>query len=163
MKTYHKTSGKTDWETPQYFFDQINNLFGPFDIDVCASKDNAKCPIYFSIDDDALTIPWQGNRCFCNPPYGSQLSKWVRKAYAESLSGACVVMVLPARTDTSWFHRYCSKSQCFFIKGRLSFSNSSGRSPFPTMVCVFGTFNRFGNRLASFLTPSDWLPANFSV
>lgn len=76
-------SSKTDlWATPQDFFDSLNAEFN-FDVDVCASPENAKCKTYFTKDQDGLSQPWTGV-CWCNPPYGREIGKWVEKAYTSS-------------------------------------------------------------------------------
>lgn len=98
-------SSKTDmWETPQDLFDKLNKEYN-FECDVCAVPENAKCEFYYTPDVDGLKQEWTGV-CWCNPPYGKQIGKWVEKAYAASTRGATVVMLLPSRTDTKWFHDY---------------------------------------------------------
>ncbi len=130
-------SSKSDmWETPQEFFDKINEEFH-FSCDVCAIPENAKCEKFFSPEIDGLKQEWTGV-FWCNPPYGKQISKWVQKAYIASCFGATVVMLLPARTDTKWFHEYIyNKAEIRFIKGRLKFGNSKTAAPFPSMVAIF--------------------------
>ena len=77
-------------------------------------------------------------RVWCNPPYGREIGKWVEKAYNESLKGAMVVMLLPARTDTKWFHDYIyGKAEIRFVRGRLKFGDSKNSAPFPSMVVIF--------------------------
>lgn len=127
-------SSKTDlWETPQALFDELNREFG-FQTDVCALPENAKCDEFYTQEQDGLSQQWTGV-CWCNPPYGRQVGKWVKKA-AES--DATVVMLLPARTDTKWFHDYIlPKAEIRFIKGRLKFGGSKNSAPFPSMVCIF--------------------------
>jgi len=133
-------SSSTDlWATPQDFFDRLNAEFD-FDIDVCASPDNAKCDTYFTKEQDGLSQSWGGGEtCWCNPPYGREVGKWVQKAYISSKNeGSTVVMLLPARTDTKWFHEYIyNQSEIRFIKGRLKFGGSANSAPFPSMVVVF--------------------------
>lgn len=86
MNTDVMFSSKTDmWATPQYFFDELNNEFG-FEIDVCATDENAKCGTYYTKEQDGLSMPWSGT-CWCNPPYGREIGKWVAKAYAASQEG----------------------------------------------------------------------------
>lgn len=130
-------SSKTDlWETPQDFFNCLNDEFH-FDIDVCALPENAKCQKYYTPEIDGLSQPWTGV-CWCNPPYGREVGKWVRKALLSSAVGATVVMLLPARTDTRWFHDYIyGRAEVRFIRGRLKFGGSSNSAPFPSMVVVF--------------------------
>lgn len=131
-------SSKTDlWETPQDFFDRLNDEFH-FNVDVCATPDNAKCGTYFTKENDGLSQSWGGYTCWCNPPYGREIGKWVQKAYLSSRDGSTVVMLLPARTDTKWFHEYIyNQAEIRFIKGRLKFGNSKNSAPFPSMVVVF--------------------------
>lgn len=128
-------SSKTDlWGTPQDLFDELDAEFH-FDLDVCALPDNAKCKRYYTPEMDGLSQKWGGGCCWCNPPYGRQIGKWVRKA-AES--GITVVMLLPARTDTKWFHDYIlGKAEIRFLKGRLKFGGCNNSAPFPSMVVVF--------------------------
>jgi phage N-6-adenine-methyltransferase len=127
-------SSKTDlWSTPQEFFNILNEEF-KFTIDVCATKDNAKCSFYYTKEDDSLSKDWEGI-CWMNPPYGREISSWIKKA---SESKALVVCLLPARTDTSWFHTYIyNKAEIRFIKGRLKFGDSKNSAPFPSMIVVF--------------------------
>lgn len=127
-------SSKTDiWETPQDFFDKLNEEFR-FQTDVCASPENAKCKRFYTPEQDGLAQEWSGS-CWCNPPYGRQIGKWVRKA---SESKAITVMLIPARTDTAWFHDYIyGKAEVRFVRGRLRFSGAKANAPFPCMVVVF--------------------------
>ena len=130
-------SSKTDmWETPQELFDELDKEFH-FDLDVCAIPENAKCKRYYTPEQDGLSQPWDGT-CWCNPPYGRDIGKWVRRALFASVGGATVVMLLPARTDTKWFHDYIYKrAEIRFVKGRLNFRNSKNNAPFPSMVVIF--------------------------
>ncbi len=125
------------WATPQDFFDNLNAEFD-FDIDVCATPENAKCNKFFTEEQDGLSQSW-GGTCWCNPPYGREIGKWVSKAYASCKDdGVTVVMLLPARTDTKWFHEYIyHKAEIRFIKGRLKFGGATNSAPFPSMVVVF--------------------------
>ena len=127
-------SSKTDlWETPQDFFDKLNEEFR-FQTDVCASPENAKCKRFYTPEQDGLAQEWSG-ACWCNPPYGRQIGKWVRKA---SESKATTVMLIPARTDTAWFHDYIyGKAEVRFVRGRLKFGQAKNSAPFPSMVVVF--------------------------
>lgn len=111
-------SSKTDkWETPQDFFDELNREFG-FSLDVCALPENAKTTRYYTPEQDGLAQPWEGV-VWCNPPYGRQIGKWVERAVLAAKSGVVVVMLLPARTDTKWFHEYIyGKAEIRFVRGR---------------------------------------------
>jgi site-specific DNA-methyltransferase (adenine-specific) len=132
-------SSTTDlWATPQDFFDKLNDEFH-FDLDPCATPDNAKCPIFFTKEEDGLSKDWAGYRVFCNPPYGRAIAAWVKKCYEESQKpDTLVVMLIPARTDTSYFHDYIyHKAELRFIRGRLKFGGSQQGAPFPSMVVIF--------------------------
>ncbi|TCJ98218.1 UNVERIFIED_ORG: phage N-6-adenine-methyltransferase [Anoxybacillus amylolyticus] len=131
-------SSKTDmWETPQFLFDRLNQEFS-FDVDVCAVPDNAKCERFFTPEENGLMQKWEGT-CWMNPPYGREIGKWVRKAYESSRQkGVTVVCLLPARTDTKWWHEYCMKGEIRFIKGRLTFGNGKYPAPFPSAIVIFG-------------------------
>lgn len=131
------TSNTAEWATPQAFFDELNKEFD-FTLDPCATPQNAKCARYFTKEIDGLSQSWSGEKVFCNPPYGRDISKWVAKAYTETLSGAkIVVMLIPARTDTAYFHDYIyKKHEVRFIRGRLHFNESKNAAPFPSMVVV---------------------------
>ena len=121
------------WETPKELFEKLNKEFN-FDVDVCATKENAKCKKFYTPEENGLQQDWTGT-CWMNPPYGKEISKWVKKAYE---SKATVVCLLPARTDTRWFHEYIyKKSEIRFIKGRIKFSNSKNYAPFPSMIVIF--------------------------
>lgn len=127
-------SSNTDlWSTPQDFFDKLNLEFN-FTIDVCATSENAKCKKFYSIEDDGLAQEWQGV-CWMNPPYGREIKHWIKKAYE---SNATVVCLIPARTDTAWWHDYVMKADDIrFIRGRLKFGNSKNSAPFPSAVIIF--------------------------
>lgn len=129
-------SSKTDlWETPQDFFDRYNAIYG-FTLDVCALPDNAKCNTYFTPEQDGLSQEWVGV-CWMNPPYGRTIAKWVQKAFESAKHGATVVCLLPARTDTRWWHDYCQHGDVTFVRGRLKFGGHKNSAPFPSAVVVF--------------------------
>jgi len=129
------TSNTPEWETPQDLFDELNKEFN-FTLDVCATKKNAKCKKYYTKDDNGLDKDWDGV-IWCNPPYGREISAWVEKAYVSLCK---TVMLIPARTDTKYFHNYIynkPNTEIRFIKGRLKFSNSKNSAPFPSMLVIF--------------------------
>lgn len=128
-------SSKTDlWATPQDLFNKYNEKYH-FETDVCALPENAKCEKFFTPEMDGLKQEWSGV-CWCNPPYGRNIGKWVEKACK---SYAIVVMLLPARTDTKWFHDYCLQyGKIEFLRGRLKFGGCKNPAPFPSMIVVFG-------------------------
>jgi len=144
MNKVHYSSKKQDWGTPQALFDQLNKKYGPFDLDVCADRFNSKCTNLISEETDCLRVPWL--RCgvrkvWMNPPYGRGIGKFIKRAYEQSQEGLLVVCLLPARTDTKWFHDYCTKGKIEFLKGRLKFGGAKNSAPFPSMVVVFGGGN----------------------
>lgn len=131
------SSNSEEWATPQAFYDELNKEFG-FTLDPCATPENAKCTRYFTKETDGLSQSWQGEIVFCNPPYGHDIAKWVDKAHTEVVMGnTTVVMLIPARTDTKYFHDYIyHKYEIRFIRGRLHFNESKTGTPFPSMVVV---------------------------
>lgn len=131
-------SSKTpEWATPQGLFDELNAEFH-FNLDPCSTHENAKCEKHYTKEDDGFSKSWGGQRVFCNPPYGRELPKWVKKCYDESKNGALVVMLIPSRTDTTWFHEYIyHKAEIRFIKGRLKFGNATNSAPFPSMIVIY--------------------------
>ena len=131
----HFSSATDMWATPQDFFNKYNAIYN-FEIDVCAITDNAKCKKYFSPEDNGLMQEWRGV-CWMNPPYGRGIGEWMRKAYESSKQGAIVVCLVPARTDTAWWHDYAMKGNIEFIRGRLKFGGSKNSAPFPSAVVVF--------------------------
>jgi phage N-6-adenine-methyltransferase len=130
-------SSATDlWSTPQEYFDSVSKEF-QFTLDVCALPENTKCQKFFSPEDDGLLQQWEGV-CWMNPPYGRVIGKWVKKAYESAKAGAVVVGLLPARTDTKWFHDYIyGKSEIRFIRGRLKFGSCVNSAPFPSMLVIW--------------------------
>jgi site-specific DNA-methyltransferase (adenine-specific) len=131
-------SSRTDeWPTPQSFFDDLNAEFD-FTLDPCASPENAKCPTYFTKDDDGLKQEWGSHRVFCNPPYGKTMREWASKCYEASRAGALVVLLAHSRTDTRWFHdSVYGKAEIRFVRGRLKFGDGIQSAPFPSMVAIF--------------------------
>lgn len=133
------SSNSVEWSTPQDFFDELNKEFN-FTLDPCATKENTKCPKFYNKEQDGLKQNWDKEIVFCNPPYGSEIKNWVKKA---SEAVGVVVMLIPARTDTRYFHEYIYKKpnvEIRFIKGRLNFNGlqkGSGSAPFPSMIVIF--------------------------
>lgn len=134
IKVYHR-SQSTEWATPQDFFDALNAEFG-FTLDVAAQPTNAKCARYFTPEVDGLTQPWTGV-CWMNPPYGRTIEPWMKKAYESALQGATVVSLVPARTDTRWWHRYTVHGELRYVQGRLHFGGAANAAPFPSVVVIF--------------------------
>ncbi len=135
----HFSSTTDEWATPQILFDELDRIFGGFTLDPCATRENAKCARFFTRDNDGLSQPW-GGKVFMNPPYGRTIGKWVAKAWQESLEGALVVCLLPARVDTRWWHDYARKGHVHFLRGRLKFGAARNSAPFPSAIVTFGKF-----------------------
>lgn len=137
-----------EWATPEALFDELDKEFA-FDLDPCSSRDNHKCAVYFTRRENGLAQPWlhpgahrRRGRVFMNPPYGRTIGRWVKKAYDEVICGNAelVVCLLPARTDTKWFHDYCLKAgpdNIRFIRGRLKFGDAKNAAPFPSAIVIF--------------------------
>lgn len=134
-------SASKDWETPPELFDILDKEFH-FTIDIAADEQNAKVNIFYSKQQDALTKPWTGI-CWLNPPYGRDLKKWIKKAYVESRkTGTIIVMLIPSRTNTVWWHTYCMRaSEIRFIKGRPKFVGAKDGLPQPLAIVVFKETN----------------------
>lgn len=136
------SSRKTDWETPQDFFEKLNKKF-KFDLDAAANDENHKTEKYFTEKNSALDNEWQGN-VFVNPPYGRKIGEFVKKAYEEYVrdNDRFIVMLIPARTDTRYWHSYIQgKATVKFIKGRLKFENNGvpkDAAPFPSALVIYG-------------------------
>ena len=142
MNTTVFFSSKTDkWATPQYLFDELDEEFG-FTLDACADQSNHKCARYYTEADNGLAQDWGGEVVFCNPPYGRNIGEWVKKCSEEARKPKTVVVALiPARTDTRYFHEFVYKQpdvEVRFLRGRIKFGESKKGAPFPSMVVVFG-------------------------
>jgi len=128
-------SVRSDWETPDWLFQRLDDEFH-FDCDVAADADNAKVIKYINHETDALSVRWSG-RCWLNPPYGEGLGKWAKKAWQEACGGALVVMLIPARTNTTWWHDYCMKAkEIRFLRGRPKFGNAKHGLPQPLAIVI---------------------------
>ena len=132
----HFSSESVEWSTPDDFFKKLDQEFN-FTLDPCATVQNKKCKKFFTKEEDGLKQDWSKEIVFMNPPYGRVIKYWIKKAYEESLKGAVVVCLVPARTDTSYWHDYCMKGTIRFIRGRLKFSEKNS-APFPSAVVIFG-------------------------
>jgi len=151
-----KTGGKDHFETPKAFYKKLDSIY-QFTLDPASSQENHKCERYFTMDDDGLAQNWEGHTVFVNPPY-SQNKRWIEKCYLEGQKeNTKVVTLIPARTETKFWHEYCMRAkEIFFIKGRLYFELDGKRvqiperkngvltgrmvetaAPFPSAVVVF--------------------------
>ena len=135
------SSDSSEWETPQELFEELDQEFH-FTLDPCSTDDNAKCKKHYTINEDGLMQDWTDEVVFCNPPYGRKIAAWVAKSYMEA-EHATVVLLIPARTDTSYFHRfiYHEADEIRFIRGRLTFTQGKRKTkynaPFPSMVVIY--------------------------
>jgi site-specific DNA-methyltransferase (adenine-specific) len=139
------SSANDNWATPQSVFEPLNAEFA-FTLDPCCHVHTAKCAKYFTAKDDGLRMSWHGEKVFMNPPYGKSISLWMKKAYEEAQAGATVVCLVPARTDTKWWHEYSMKSnEIRFCKGRIRFIAANDNevlgeketATFPSAVVIF--------------------------
>lgn len=142
------SSKKSDWGTPKGLFNQLNAEFN-FVLDAAATTKTAKCRLYYTPETDGLKSSWKvaGGAVFCNPPYGREIGKWVQKAYEEAQAGTPIVLLIPARTDTSYFHDYIyGKAEIRFIRGRLRFTDDNGSAkfpaPFPSMIVIYNPIKK---------------------
>lgn len=139
------STGTITWSTPQDLFNKLNDEYG-FTLDTCADTSNYKVKNYFNQKQNGLAQSWQDNVCWCNPPYGKTIADWIDKARTECSPNCRIVMLLPARTDTRWFHDYIYNNlDCTieFIKGRLKFSGHKNSAPFPSMLVEFSKKVKF--------------------
>ena len=133
----HFSSKSNEWSTPQYFFDELNTRYN-FTCDLAATAENTKCDLFLS---DSLVADWNKipGWLWLNPPYGRELGAWVEKAYRENTLGAKIVMLIPARTDTKYWHEYIfNKAEVVFLKGRLKFGDRENSAPFPSALIIYG-------------------------
>lgn len=144
----HFSSRKDDWETPADLYSVIESEFQP-QLDVCAWDWNAKCPVWLTPFDDALSLNWQhvffaagigsaGMTAWMNPPYGRSIGKWTQAAHQAAGQGVTTVALLPARTDTAWWWGYCRTAEVRFLPGRLTFMGATDCAPFPSVVVIWG-------------------------
>lgn len=141
------------WETPPDLFDKVEAAVGPFDLDPCSpdKPGSVRSAIRFTAADDGLSREWRG-RVFVNPPYGRELRQWVAKAAEAAEQGALVVGLIPARTDTHWWHDFIAwKATIFFLRGRLAFGDGTQSAPFPSAIPVWGASPEQIDRLAAAL------------
>lgn len=140
MMTSGLFSSRTDeWATPARLFQELDAEFH-FNLDPCATSENHKCQDYFTKRENGLLQNWGGRRVFCNPPYGKAMPAWVRKCSEEAKKpDTLVVMLIPARTDTSYFHDYIYKKarEIRFIRWRLHYNDAKQAAPFPSMIVIF--------------------------
>jgi site-specific DNA-methyltransferase (adenine-specific) len=135
------------YSTPPEVFRPLHREFN-FELDVCANEENHKTPEFFTEAQDGLRQPWAPRRCWMNPPYGRDIIRWVRKAYEESQKGALVVGLLPASTDTMWWHEWVQdKAELRFVRGRIKFGGMAFTAPHPHAIAVWRAALTDGQRI----------------
>lgn len=147
-----QSSNNHNWETPQWLFDKLNSVFR-FTLDAAATPETAKTPGYYTPQADALTMPWIG-RVWLNPPYGRAIGLWMEKARHEAIEGAAelVVCLIPARTDTAWWHDHVRHGSVWFLRGRLKFGSAANSAPFPSAIVLF---RRYAIPATRYWTPTE--------
>ncbi len=149
--TVHFSSDSGEWETPDWLFRRLEADFGTFELDAAANPENAKCPHFFAQGapeiagclGDGLTSSWAGHgQVFVNPPYGRELHAWTRKMVEQAKAGVRIVALIPARTDTAWWHEDIvpHAAWVFLLRGRLRFTlngEQQNPAPFPSAVALF--------------------------
>ena len=145
-------SNRTDeWGTPRALFAALDTEFH-FTLDACATPDNAKCPYFFTMEQNGLLQDWGGFTVFVNPPY-SESAAWLKKCHEEAQRSRAdkktvIVVLIPCRTDTRYFHDYCMKAdEIRLIKGRLKYNDEPQSAPFPSGIFIFNGSNPEGPRL----------------
>lgn len=130
-------AANNNWATPGPLFELLNKEFG-FTFDVCASKWNAKCWEYFDETIDALKCNWPPFGIgWMNPPYGHYVQKFMEKAYGQTKTMGCkIVCLVPANTETKWFHEIALKGEIRFIRGRVHFSDENGKTGRPRFASM---------------------------
>ena len=129
-------SATVEWPTPQDLFEKLDKEFN-FTTDVAATKENSKCLHYYTLDDDGLKQDWRGV-CWMNPPYGRAMIEWIKKAINETWNGTTTVCLIPARTNTIWWHDLCQKyGEVRFVRGRPKFGGADHGLPQPLAIVIF--------------------------
>ena len=132
----HFSSRTDEWPTPDWLFEVLDAEFR-FTLDPCSSDANARCVRHFTRREDGLAQDWTRDVVFMNPPYGREIGQWMRKAHESAQAGAIVVCLVPARTDTAWWHTYAVHGEIRFLRGRLKFGDAAQGAPFPSAIVVF--------------------------
>jgi len=130
-------SKSEEYETPKEIFEPLQKEF-QLELDVCATKENTKCELFLTKEEDALTKNWNKN-FWMNPPFGRNLKKWVQKAYEESQKGFIGVLILPVRCNTLWWHKYIidTKAEVRFLKGETKFVGHKRGLWLPFAIIIF--------------------------
>jgi site-specific DNA-methyltransferase (adenine-specific) len=136
MNEVHFSSATPEWATPQWLFDALDAEF-QFTLDPFATAENAKCKRFYTREDNGLLKSWAGETVFMNPPYGEEIGQCMAKAHGAAMhDGATCVCLVPARTDTAWWHNYAMKHEVRLLRGRLKFGDAIADAPFPSAIIV---------------------------
>lgn len=150
-QSVHFSSASNTWDTPDEFYNKLNSVWN-FTLDPAAMDETAKCEKYYTPETDGLSHSWEGETVWVNPPYGREISKWMKKMHEEfTTNGTTIVALPPARTDTTYFHKYVASAAnaICFVKGRLKFDNRNlpswkedgshkkSGAPFPSMLVIY--------------------------
>ena len=169
--SFYAQAGNTSvfhgWETPKELLRLLYKVFGTFDLDPCSPTANkrrapVRARVHFTNEDDGLSLPWSG-KVFVNPPYGRELSHWVKKGKSEVEQGSAdtVLALVPARTDTAWWHDHVAgQADVFFLRGRLSFGKGGQSAPFPSALCVWGASETAIEGIKEAFPSASHLPGN---
>jgi len=156
------SSNSDEWSTPQFVYDWLNAIY-TFTLDPCATEENHKCDKFYTIETDGLKQSWSNETVFVNPPY-SDIKNWVKKANDECIyNSAHVVLLIPSRTDTSYWHDFImpSAKHIYFLRGRLKFGDSTNSAPFPSCIVDFEHFRAVEKHLSSF--PTDTISYSVNI
>jgi phage N-6-adenine-methyltransferase len=128
------------WETPMHIYEPLNKEFH-FTLDPCCTKETKKCPWGLTPKQDGLSVSWEGQRVFCNPPYSrDNIDLWVEKCYQESLKqNTIIVALLPVSTSAKWWHQWIvGKAELRFVERRIRFVGAPYTAPFSSVIAVYG-------------------------
>lgn len=133
------SSAKGDWQTPSHIAEAVRKFYGgTIDLDPCTTRDNpVGAKAFYTPDEDGLQSKWpSGAKVYMNPPYGREIRPWTSRA---AIHDGPVIMLVPARTDTTWFQELADRRFCSFcfIKGRLTFKGAPAPAPFPSVLIYF--------------------------
>jgi len=133
---FYGRSDSVEWATPQWLFDLLDQEFN-FHLDVCATPENAKCKRFFTKKHGALKQSWEG-MCWMNPPYGNEISEWMKKARESANEGATVVCLVPGAYETEWFQQSAEIGEVRLISnGRVKWRDMTS-APFPSAIIILG-------------------------
>lgn len=132
-------SGKMDWQTPDSVLELVRQ-FAPIVLDPCTSSDNPTGAHSF-ITCGGLEERWYeaGGLVYVNPPYGRELPRWADKCRLEAKLGASIILLVPSRTDTRWWHACEADCAAFALwRGRMTFKGAPSTAPFPSCLFYWG-------------------------